>query len=495
MLDIQRLTERECQLLAHLAAADRYVSAIQLAPELHVSEKTISRDVQSIRDKAGCLDIILHQRGKGYMFNRAQKLPSGLVTGSMHGQDTKTRRRNMLVLLLLQAPEETSVTKLAEFYYVSSTSIVKDLECIEAELKKYQLSLARSCRGTHVEGLEINIRRLLMYQLGKAAGWQESGSEQDLKAMEMFFPSQDVHYVALLLDKAEKMLCGKIRDPYYINLLTHILIMMKRVENHESLPQTAEETEQADEYICKCSDLIANELSDYMGVEIPASETGHICQYIASSRIERDENVQQLADYQQVMKIVEKLIARVSDKLGFNLQGNRELARELLLHLQPLERRLQNHLGLMNPLCKEVQYNFPQVFTAVSQALKEDDYWAGFGLISDDEVAYLAVYFQAALEAAAARRKVGIVCSTGVGTSHLLAARVRRAFPDIEIVNILSDKQIGWFTPENTDLILTTVHLKDTDVPVVLVSAIFNELDVLKVRRYLQTHFDCHAQS
>ncbi len=50
--------------------------------------------------------------------------------------------------------------------------------------------------------------------------------------------------------------------------------------------------------------------------------------------------------------------------------------------------------------------------------------------ISDDEIGYLTVYFQNTIEKIIKRLNVLIVCTTGIGTSHLLKTRIKKEFPN-----------------------------------------------------------------
>ncbi|MCV5526761.1 hypothetical protein OFN18_32365, partial [Escherichia coli] len=62
----------------------------------------------------------------------------------------------------------------------------------------------------------------------------------------------------------------------------------------------------------------------------------------------------------------------------------------------------------------------------------------GENAVSEDEVGYLTVHFQAAMERQIARKRVLLVCATGIGTSHLLKSRILRAFPEWTIVDVIS---------------------------------------------------------
>ena len=62
---------------------------------------------------------------------------------------------------LLSNNEGTSLNKLADEFMVSKTSIVSDLDIIEKQVQKFNLSLIKDRKGTRIEGNEIDIRHAL----------------------------------------------------------------------------------------------------------------------------------------------------------------------------------------------------------------------------------------------------------------------------------------------------------------------------------------------
>ena len=99
--------------------------------------------------------------------------------------------------------------------------------------------------------------------------------------------------------------------------------------------------------------------------------------------------------------------------------------------------------------------------------------------ISEDEIAYLTVYFQSAIEEVINKKSVIIVCSSGIGTSHLLEKRIKNYFPEWNIVDVVSAKQLETvLSLKYVDLVISTVQLQiSIDKPVAYVSALFNKTD------------------
>ncbi|WP_432748794.1 BglG family transcription antiterminator [Pectinatus frisingensis] len=439
----ENLSAREKKILAVLFKTNSYITAAYLSKLLCVSEKTIYRDLKSIQYNFKSKNLIQQDRGKGYRLNYTPSLKNILCNSNQgntfSGIDVETRRRNITVLLLLQTPVETSINKLAELYFISNASIVNDLNIIEQELLQYDLSLIRSHNGTHIKGDEYNIRRLLMQKISLFSVTNDSflvcenndtANEHDLYT---FFSHKDISFVKLLLDKAEQMLCGKIKDPYYINIFTHILILLKRLENNKNLciKDSYKKYQYSNVTITKCTQLIVNELKKYLNKTIPDDEIFYIYQYLYSSRIDMDNgtiNVEVTDIHNKETVFVDDLILKISQAINCDFTNDFNLKTSLLLHIRPLTKRIENNIFISNPLKNDVKENFGQVYRAVDSYLKKQLLKPVFKNLSDDEISYIAVYFQVSLEKRVQQKRVGIVCSSGIGTSHLLAARVKKHF-------------------------------------------------------------------
>lgn len=66
-----------------------------------------------------------------------------------------------------------------------------------------------------------------------------------------------------------------------------------------------------------------------------------------------------------------------------------------------------------------------------------------------------------------------------------ISSKSKRAFPEWKIIDIVSSNHANKFNSDNVDLILTTVKLDKNDVPCILVSAIFSDVDIMNVKQKL----------
>ena len=79
----------------------------------------------------------------------------------------------------------------------------------------------------------------------------------------------------------------------------------------------------------------------------------------------------------------------------------------------------------------------------------------------DDEVAYLVLHFGSTLVLKEEVMEIQalIVCPTGIGTSKMLASRIRKEIPEINSVVIKSVKEIKEAALEGYDVVISTVRL------------------------------------
>ena len=101
----------------------------------------------------------------------------------------------------------------------------------------------------------------------------------------------------------------------------------------------------------------------------------------------------------------------------------------------------------------------------------------------DDEIAFIVLHFGSALvmREEANSIKALIVCPTGIGTSKMLASRIKKEIIEIDSVEIKSIKDIQQDANlKSYDVIISTVRLPFIDMDYILVSPLLSEENILK---------------
>jgi len=182
--------------------------------------------------------------------------------------------------------------------------------------------------------------------------------------------------------------------------------------------------------------------------------------------------------------IAMEMIRLSSEVFPIKFTFSPSLYNDLILHLRPMMNRIDYKISIKNPLLTEIKDEFPELMILLKLIVLKMRLKYQLAHISEDEISYLAVYFQAAIEEVISKKRVMIVCSTGVGTSHLLEKRVKNHFPEWHIVDVVSAKYLeNMVDLSDVDLIISTVKLHvSLSKPVAYVSALFNKADEKRVR-------------
>ncbi|MDF7786435.1 transcription antiterminator [Pantoea stewartii] len=500
---MQNLTSRQHRLLKLLLQAGTPLALAQLAQQLTVSEKSIYRDLQSLEPWLhGWQAQLVKLPGRcvaleTYDHEQRLRLQQHVASDDnwSAGLSNNARRVKILSQLLRDAPRETSISKLSERYFISHASIVNDLKVIEEWLQPLALELVRSQSGTHVAGSEQALRQAMVLLINDVMQ-HNTGSNMALprldpgsyQALIHYFGEEDVAFVQRLLQKMEQQLGYPLSDAYYLNLSTHILIMIHRMAQGKalSLPLALSASEM-DNRILKIARQMVVQIEQRLGQSAPADEVGFIYQYIISSGIVVEERGSHMLSHSPFSNtasrnITLELIHCFSAFIQKDLSTDSLLFEGLLFHIKPLLNRLKYHITIRNPLLDDIKAELQDIFTLTQRAMQVTAERFHYGPIADDEIGYLCVHFQAALERQIAHKRILLVCSSGVGTSHLLKSRILRAFPDWIIVGVISASTLDDFCQqEPVDLVISTIHLDISTLPTVYVTAFFNDDDIRRV--------------
>ena len=219
---------------------------------------------------------------------------------------------------------------------------------------------------------------------------------------------------------------------------------------------------------------------------LPEDEVWFIYQYIISSGMVIEEHndvsvIGHMHSSDEARLITHRLIATFAEMVDCDLSQDTALYDGLLIHIKPLINRLNYQIRIRNPLLEDIKGELQDVWRLTQCAVNRVISGWGERAVSDDEVGYLTVHFQAAMERQIARKRVLLVCSTGIGTSHLLKSRILRAFPDWTIVGVVSAGSLPSVLTDDIELVVSTINLPAVAMPVVYVTAFFNDADIKRV--------------
>ncbi|MCQ8264925.1 PRD domain-containing protein [Streptococcus suis] len=466
------------EILRYLKKQTSFITSDKIALDLEVSKITVVRHITAINANYD-EPIIISERGRGYKLNTQIYIQKNLHLGENSNEE---RCIEIIKELLFVAPKRLRTMEVYERFYVSEAVIAKDKYFISNKLKKWNLSFVRSSRHIAIIGAERDIRAAIMELVLNLSRMT------DISALEEYCNginnNRDFLFTIQQIEFASTALGTNLVYPYNISLFAHIYVLLERIrkyryvsEHNETIHSFKESKFFSPEIYSICKQIIAN-ISDYIGFQPNELEVTYLYDYLSSTRL--SEQLPLDADDSLSQHIARSYIDKVSTNTGrkFSFQ----LLKELESHIHYMVQRLFNKVYLPNALLHEIQSEYSALHNIICTVSTDISSEYSLPDIPEDESGFICLYFAKYFELERKKVNAYIVCTTGVGTSELIAVKIRQSLPEINIVGVTSNAAIakmGTFSEDSVDLIITTIPIKhQIDIPVVLVSSILTNRDI-----------------
>ncbi|MBU0279189.1 PRD domain-containing protein [Gemella sp. zg-1178] len=460
---MSELNNRELELIKVLTEASDYLPVHVIAERLKISTKTIYRDIEKLTSKRSDL-IFEKKRGKGIKLNISKISLNTLQIQKVSRYSIEERRIKMLFRLLRNSKNFISIESLSEKYYVSKSSIVNDLNYISTYLLGDTLSIAKTRQGTKIVGEEKDIRAKIVSLMDTysfisddektSEYYSERINSATIKELSAKFDVNKLEKIEYIVNKYEGRLPYTVGDLYYTNLVVHILIAIERIKSGNYI-DVNENKVGTDENYYREAVNIAKSLEEEFAIKFPKSEIYYIYQYLVSTGVGEINYGNSIPVEQNIEDIANRFLANINSSNLFKIDKNEHIYYVFKLHIRALIKRLKYNIEIKNPLAEKIKLDYKDIFLAVKNLAKE----TLSNNISDDEVAYLTVYVQSILEDNISHKNVVLVCHSGFGTSQFLKKRLETIFTKLNIVDVVSSRELKGYNLKNVDYIISTVKL------------------------------------
>ncbi len=504
------MNKRQISLLKKLIIQEDYQPIKYFSKELDISGKTVSKDLDEIQEHINLTGVrIDRKQGMGiklfYTSSQLDDLNNMINNTNIFEGDKglEHRRIQILLSLLMNTNRYTTIQRLSDKYIVSRTSINNDLNEIQEKLDRYGLELSRTVKGTKIVGSEINIRKALVSTIQEYGKFHPDYivEYQNIRHRELedmgkntILDEESVIFFENLLNKLENDLKLVIYEPYYTNLLTHLVIMTNRILSGNRIEDKSEENDVVlvtNKKLYHSAIYLIDEIEKKFDIKINTEETIYIYKYLTSIGLSYDGNRDRdRGDDLPHVKFTRDLIDIVSQMSDIDYSLRTNLYERLSLHIKPMLNRAKYNIQIKNPLLKDFLGEFQEEFYVVKLACFLVSNRYNKKMISDHEVAYILSYFISEGERSAEDIKIKtvVICHSGYGTSQLLATRLEKSFNNIEVVDIISSNSINNIDLNKIDLIVSTVPL-DIGESYFTVSAFLNEIDKKNIENHMESIF------
>lgn len=472
------LTKRQKELLEFLTQEDDFQTVEYFSSKLGVSKRTTHIELGIIEEyvqRSG--EYLEKKRGVGIALRGLKEVPSPqeLQEGS-DVYDTFNRRIQIMSRLLFKE-KLVSFNYLSESFMVSKSSIIKDFEFIMKILNVgSEIKLCSDVHGTSLLGSEEDIQKALLqfnrYLLSNSDIYGQEDFAEKIKLLSPYYGESLISVCSNILYTYVKENVNAISDYYVQNILNIFIILVFRISRQHHMEEQASSGKQESDVFFEES---AVRMLHKAALRLELSYTNEDVHYLSLQLV--SNRFEPLPEDEVDEKIVDQLLDKVSAALNINFSSDQKLEEQLKNHIPPMIYRLKSNNKTDNPFTSQIKNEFSLTFNVIWVVLSEYEQELGISF-NEDEIAFLTMYFQAAIERARMNRKILIVCQMGIATSELLVNRIKNALPSLDTFEVASVPELEDTNLEQYDLIISTIKVDIPEKEVILVSPFLTSKDI-----------------
>ncbi|MFS0750708.1 BglG family transcription antiterminator [Oceanobacillus sp. 1P07AA] len=494
------LSSRERHILKFLLEADKEKPVKDIADQLGVSVRTIHRELKKI-------EKVLED----YQLKLTKKTGSGIsIQGSLESQNflqqaieelsaaelTEEERQVILLYTLLKFRDPVKLFHLATELNVTISMVSQDLNKLESQINSFGLSLIRKKGyGVRIEGDEARKRSVLSHLISRHIDpfqyveklkerIQENASKSDTIS-ERLLGLVDADKLDKIEEEIQRMrhqLPYDLADSGYIGLVVHLALAIERLQKGDTIhfdDGYKEQIKDKQEY--KIAAEIIDHLEEAFSLSIPEDEIGYITMHLMGAKLRENQNYLLEESSMDIAYKAKELIRFVSNEMNIDVTNNNRFLNDLTTHLKPAVYRLKQQMNINNPMIDEIKKDYIELFEVIKKAIEHVFPNIAF---PDEEIGYIVLHFAATFMQTDSQQdvKVLVICSSGIGTSKMLASKLKNTFPEISIANHQSLFDLNEETLAGYDVVVSTVALEDIDRSYVLISPLLTDEEARKIK-------------
>lgn len=393
--------------------------------------------------------------------------------GNRELPSNRQERIHYLITKLLMSDHPFTIQSMAEELYISRTTIESDLQRVKEYLEKEDIQIHSNQQGIYLrideKDRRKNISKLLQNFWGQSTYVEKNGKKlsrhiQLTGDFYQLFDEDEISRVIKCVNTFEDNSKLILTDYEFESLIIHLIIAQKRINNNQVL-----NNDYNPDLVLENDTLsLIKILEDEFQFKIPILERQYLNIHVLAIEGKSIDK----------KKSENKFNSFIKNELSKNFSYDSELVSGLILHLQPALNRSNFGLSIRNPYTQQIKKVYPEAFEQAMQLCLaiRDKYSVK---LNEDETAYVALHIQSFIERrnAKGKLKAAVVCSTGMGTSRFLEQQIKRKYAgSIDVASVMSVSEFVQNEPD-VDIIISTIPIKDSDIPVILVSPFISEQD------------------
>lgn len=488
------MKERTVQLTKYFINHEEVVTFDQLISEFQVSSRTLRNDISQINKFLSQQNFssIKTIRNKGLIFTispeKQQSLLKSVDKVSEVMYFTPEERMFDLILSIALDRQPTYLYEKEAAYQVSKSTMDDDIRKVRQLLAKYDISaVSIPKQGLVLSGSERTIRTMLYDIIIKfivMVDYQAQISDQTVLE-KILFTYISKRSIRMLDEIYDQTISDSEEDIYRKQLLLFTAVWLERFNKGNTIAKTIPENPEVKETeTLKFIDCMIEKFD----LDVAANERKYLA-FILETFNKKD--MSNSIEWVQAQLLTIQLIQHVERETKIPFSRREELLYEgLYKHITGLLHRMKHNFQVVNPLQENITTNYSEIYQSIlnfSPLIEE----VANNKMTKDEIAFLTIYFSTSESQINQELeyiyKAAVICNYGTATAHLLAENLKELF-NIEIVAVLSSREVGVLSKIDVDLLFSTVRIENPKLPTLLLSPILREKDKVRIKQFLTEH-------
>lgn len=452
-----------------------------LANQLNISRRSLFYVIKKVNSEleASGLDRISYIRNTGYFLTQIT-IDNLLSNNKKHDKSTpriimlktpKSKERHIIETFLMVSDYYPVISSMQKLFNVSKNTILSDIRFIKANLPD-GLTIVNTNKGKYIKGNEMLKR-----------SWILSHLPEILELVKVSNLMKHHEYVFKQLRQFEQITGSTLTGNAFNDLMQYLNWYVLRLENkgyqlsnfnHATMPTYS------------LSNMWATRFLDGLKIKNIA-EINYLSEIVNANQfsyINRDNPM--MNKLRPIAKeIIHLWTLSANTQISINVN---KLVENLTVHLVPTYYRCKYHIQYHNPLLNEITANYQETFQLTKLSVSPLEKYLDTKL-SDDEISLISIYFGSVLRNQpheSTKKGVLVVCSSGIGTSHLLFSQLRNVYPSVNFIrpfNTLELENVNW---KNVSGIISTLPVNiERQVPHIQIKAMPSKADWHTIHRFL----------
>lgn len=385
------LTKRQsCIFLALSKKVGEYYKANVFSDEFNVSLRTIQNEMKSIKEHtSSCSEIFEIESkvpfGTRIVVHNKEKFSQYIVSIKIKSDEANINYRDdrlyKILNFLLSQRKSISLTKCADYVYISKSTLTSDLKELEKVLSKFSLRLIQSKGYIWIDGLERDKRICLM---------DNNGSYLTMIPTSLISETDSVHVEFIRKTLMKELLERQypISDVEFQNIIIWLNVSIKRITNFLYLNDEDINGDSSYDTEIKIASNVFEKIEARCFIRVPQTEINFLAMYISNHS--NFSNTDYISE--DLNTFIFQALQKTHESYPTDFTHDVNLRISLALHCVPLISRARNNVQIKNDMLDYIKQTFPYAFDIATyfSYLLSEQYKCK---IKESETAFLAIYF------------------------------------------------------------------------------------------------------